>query len=84
MDHLLFMSYVFHAFASVHCALWSPVGKGLTSWLLFVTLGCVFVTFSCCILALVWYLIISIPDLCHHSYFVLTMKQSCLIKKNSK
>ena len=25
--------------------LWSPAGKGLTSWLLFVMLNCVFVTF---------------------------------------
>ena len=27
------------------CALWSPVGKGLTSWLLFVVTNCEFVTF---------------------------------------
>ena len=33
---VLFLSCVSHAFASVHCALWSPVGKGLTSWLLLV------------------------------------------------
>ena len=31
-------------------ALWSPAGKGLTSWLLFVTFNCVFVTFPCGIL----------------------------------
>ena len=45
-------------------ALWSPAGKGLTSWLLFV-----FVTFSCGIPGQVWYLIVLIPDLCHLSYF---------------
>ena len=28
------------------CALWSPVVKGLTSWLLFVVSNCEFVTFS--------------------------------------
>ena len=28
-------------------ALWSPAGKGLTSWLLFVMFNCVFVTFPC-------------------------------------
>ena len=27
------------------CALWSPAGKGLTSWLLFVVSYCEFVTF---------------------------------------
>ena len=44
-------------------ALWSPAGKGLTSWLLFVMFNCVFVTFPCDILGQVWYSIISIPDL---------------------
>ena len=28
------MSSVSHAFESGHCALWSPAGKGLTSWIL--------------------------------------------------
>ena len=28
------------------CALWSPAGKGLTSWLSFVVSNCEFVTFS--------------------------------------
>ena len=28
------------------CALWSPAGKGLTSWLSFVGTNCEFVTFS--------------------------------------
>ena len=28
-------------------AMWSPAGKGLTSWLLFVMFNCVFVTFPC-------------------------------------
>ena len=31
--------------ASVIYALWSPAGKGLTSWLSFVVSNCVFVTF---------------------------------------
>ena len=51
-------------------ALWSPAGKGLTSWLLFVMFNCVSVTFPSCILGQVWYLIVLIPDLCHLSYFV--------------
>ena len=31
--------------ASFICALWSPAGKGLTSWLWFVVSNCEFVTF---------------------------------------
>ena len=50
-------------------ALWSPAGKGLTSWLSFVMLNSEFVTFPCCILGQVWYLIELIPDLCHISYY---------------
>ena len=38
---MLFMSSVCHAFT----ALWSPAGKGLTSWLLFVMFNFVFVSF---------------------------------------
>ena len=45
-------------------ALWSPAGKGLTTWLSFVMLNSVFVSFLCGILGQVWYLIVSIPDLC--------------------
>ena len=44
-------------------ALWSPAGKGLTSWLSFVMSICEFVTFQRGILGQVWYLIVSIPDL---------------------
>ena len=50
-------------------ALWPPVGKGLTFWLLFVMFNCVFVTYPCGILGQVFYLIVSIPDLCRLSYF---------------
>ena len=51
------------------CALWSPAGKGLTSWLSFVVSNCGFVTFPIGILGQVWYLIVSIPDLCALTYF---------------
>ena len=54
--------------------LWSPAGKGLTSLLSFVMFYCIFVTFSCGILGQVWYLIVSIPDLCHLDYF---QKRGC-------
>ena len=62
------MSCVSHEFASVH--LLSPAGKELTSWLLFVMFNCVFVTFPCGSLGQVWYLSVSISDLCRLSYFV--------------
>ena len=35
----------------------------------FVVFGCIFVAFRCDILGQVWYLIVSIPDLCHLFYF---------------
>ena len=47
----------------------SPAGKGLTYWHSFVMFNCVFVTFPCGVLGQVWYLIVSIPDLCQLSYF---------------
>ena len=47
-------------------ALWSPAGKGLTSSHSFVVLNCVVVTFPYGILGQVWYLIVSVPDLCPH------------------
>ena len=48
------------------CALWSPAGKGLTSWLSFVVPNC---EFPIGILGQVWYLIVSIPDFCTLTYF---------------
>ena len=46
------------------CALWSPAGKELTSWLSFVASNCDFVTFPIGILDQVGNLIVSIPGLC--------------------
>ena len=69
MDHLCYLCLVFVMLSRLFIdALWSPAGKGLTSWLLFVMLNCIFVTFPCGILGQVWYLIVSIPDLCRLSY----------------
>ena len=48
-------------------AMWSPAGKWLTSWLLFVMFNRVFVTFPCGILGHMYYLIVSIPELCRLS-----------------
>ena len=67
---MLFLSCVCYAFAGLFIdALRSPAGKGLTSWHSFVMSYCVLVIFSCGILGQVWYLIVSIPDLCLLSYF---------------
>ena len=46
------------------CALWSPAGKGLTSWLSCVV-SSVSLSHPIDILGQVWYLIVSIPDLCN-------------------
>ena len=68
MDHLcysvlllLLLCFCSHLFID---ALWSPAGKGLTSWLSFVMSICEVVTFPIGILGHVWCFIVSIPDLC--------------------
>ena len=50
------------------CALWSPAGKGLTSWLSSVV--STVSHFPIGILGQVWYLIVSIPDICTLTYFI--------------
>ena len=50
-------------------ALWSPAGKGLTSWPLFVMFNCVLSLSHVVSLGQVWHLIVSIPDLCRLSYY---------------
>ena len=48
MDRLCFFSVLCLLCLCAHqfiCALWSPAGKGLTSWLSFVVSNCEFVTF---------------------------------------
>ena len=64
------MFRVCHAFLPVHCSL------VVTCWeranllaLLYVMFSCVFATFLCGVLGQVWYLIVSIPDLCFLTYF---------------
>ena len=68
---MFFVSYVSHAFASVHCCL------VVTCWEradLLALVGDVyhffffFVTFPCGILGQVRYLIVTFPDLCHLSF----------------
>ena len=50
-------------------ALWSHAGKGLTSGLLVGDVYRIFVAFPCGIRGQVWYLIVSLPDLCRLSCF---------------
>ena len=70
MDHLCYLCLVFVMLSRLFVvALWSPAWKGPTSWLSFVMLNCVFVTFLCGILGQVWYLNVSVPDFCHLSFF---------------
>ena len=45
-------------------ALWSPAGKGVAFGSLVCDDSLCFVTFPCGVLGQVWYLIVSIPDLC--------------------
>ena len=51
MDHLCYLCIVFVMLSRLFiAALWSPAGKGMAFWLLFVTFNCVFVTLPCGIL----------------------------------
>ena len=64
-------------------ALWSPAGKGLTSWLLFVMSNWDFVTFPCGILGQVWYLIVLISERCRLSD-VNSFHNQCPLKKHAQ
>ena len=67
---MLFLSCVCYVFCGrlFIVALWSPAGKGRTSWLSFVMSNCE-CYFPIGMLGQVWYLIVLIPDLCPLSYF---------------
>ena len=71
MDHLCYLclAVVMLKLRLFVAALWTPAGKGRTSWLSFVIFNCAFVTFPCGNVGQVWYLIVSIPDHCHLLYF---------------
>ena len=72
MDNLCYLCLVFLILSCLFiAALWSPAGKKLTSWLLFVRSKYDFVAFPCGILGQVWHLILLIPVLCHLSYCVI-------------
>ena len=64
MDHLCYLCLVFVMLSRLFiAALWSPAGKGLTSWFLLVMSNC-----DCGILGQVWYLSVLIPEFCRLSY----------------
>ena len=66
----MFLCFVFLMLPRLFiAALWSPAGKGLSSWLLLVMLIVFFFTVPYGILGQVWHLIVSFPDICHLSYF---------------
>ena len=70
MDHLLYLCLVFVMLSPLFIAdLWSPEGKWLTSWLLFVLFIVILLNFPFGILGQVWYLIVLIPDPCCLSYY---------------
>ena len=64
--------YLFCLVFAMSLCVWSPAGKGLTSWLSFVV-SAVSLSLSIGILGQVWYLNVSIPDLCTLTYFVTEM-----------
>ena len=66
---MYFVSCVYHAFASVHCCLAVTCREKADPLAIVGDIYCIFVTFPCGILDQVWYLIVSIPDLCRLSCF---------------
>ena len=70
MDHLCFVSYASHAFASVHCCLVVTCWERADLLALVGDVYCNFATFPCGILGQVWYLIVwFLVDLLNLSYF---------------
>ena len=69
--NIIYLCFVCVMFSSLFIvALWSPTGKGLTSWLSCIWFFFVcFVTYPCDVLGQVWCLIVSILDLCLLSHF---------------
>ena len=79
---LLFVIRVYHVFWSVHCSVvvtcWEKADLFALLCLMFY---CVFVTSPCGVLDKVWYLIVSISDLCILSYFYVGTTGHCYILK---
>ena len=73
---LLVMSCVSNAFASVHCCLVVTCWERADLLTLVGDVYCIFVTFPCGVLGLVWHLIVSFPGRCRLSYFVYMTRKS--------
>ena len=67
---MIFVSFVSHAFSSVHRCLLVTCWERADLLALVGDVYCFFVTFPWGILGQVWYLIVSFPDLCHLSYCI--------------
>ena len=76
------MSCISHTFASVHCCLVGTCWERADLLALVGYIYCIFVTFPCGILSVVWYLIVSLPDLCRLSYFNSKKDQKLVSKTN--
>ena len=73
MDIFCYLCFMFvcHTVLSVPCGLAATCSKMADLLaLLYVIFSCVFVTFPYGVLGQVWYLIVSIPDICLLPYFV--------------
>ena len=73
------MSCVSHSFASVHCCLVVSCWERADLLALVGDVNCIFCFFLCGILGQVWYLIVSIPDLCTLTYFHYILKASRIL-----
>ena len=73
MDHLCYLCLVFvilsRPFTSIHSCLVVTCWGRADLLALVCNVYCILVTFPCGIPGQVWYLIVSIPDLCHLFYF---------------
>ena len=72
VDHFCYLCFVFVMLSCLFItALWSPAWKRANLLaLLCVIFYCVFVTFPRDVLCQVWYLIVSISDLCHLTFIL--------------
>ena len=75
---MFFMSGVSHAFASVHWCLVVTCWERADLFAPDYDVYCICVTFPCGILGHVWYLMVSIPDICRLSYFKSCERNSLL------
>ena len=81
MDHFCYLCFVFVMLSCLFvAALWSPAGKGLALGSLMCGVLLCFVTFPCDVLGWVWYLFVSISDLCLHTYFVISLNNSTSLR----